>query len=98
MATSQSTTWKVALAADLRWRFWDDQFVVYCPASGDTHLLNPVAGETLLCLQQAPADLAEVTRRVAARLEFDPDGQLLAQLERFLGELENFGLIEAVPS
>ena len=97
MATNQPTTWKVALAADLRWRFWDGQFVVYSPASGDTHLLNPVAGETLLCLQQAPGDLAEVTRRVAARLKLDPDDQLPERLQGFLVELENFGLIEAVP-
>ena len=98
MATSQSTTWKVAEAADLRWRFWDDQFVVYSPASGDTHLLNPVAGETLRCLQQAPANLPELIRRVAPRLELDPNEQLLERLGSFLGELENFGLIEAVPS
>lgn len=98
MATRQSITWKVVEAADLRWRFWDDQFVVYSPASGDTHLLNPVAGEILRCLEQAPANLPELVRRVASRLKLDANKQLLEQIGSFLGELENFGLIEAVPS
>jgi len=98
MAAPGQTTWKVIDACEFRWRIWDNQFVVYNPASGDTHLLNQVAGEALRCLQEAPADAAELTRRVAVRTDIQVDAQLLAKINDFLDELAELGLIELVPS
>ena len=87
--------WKVIDPCDFRWRFWDGQHVVYNPASGDTHLLNPVAGATLQSIQQSSADVSELARRVASRLELPADGQLLEQVEKLVSELNELGLIES---
>ena len=87
--------WKVIDPCDFRWRFWDGQHVVYNPASGDTHLLNPVAGEALQSIQQSPADVLELVSRVASRLELPSDRQLLEQVEKLVNELNKLGLIES---
>ena len=45
--TASPTRWKVHANSDLRWRSWQDDSVLYHGASGDTHLLDPVAAEAL---------------------------------------------------
>ena len=96
MAASHQTLWTIARESDLRWRVWDDQVVVFNAASGDTHLLNLVAGEALRCLQE-PADAAQLAQRVAAAVNVSPDGDFLEQIADLLEELAELGLIEAVP-
>lgn len=98
MAASGRTTWQVVDAAELSWRFWDDQFIVFNPASGDTHLLNPLAGEALQRLQQGPADVPELARHAASNLGLAPDELLSQEIETLLDELDELGLVESVQS
>jgi len=94
----RDTIWQLTLG-DLQWRGWDDQWVVYHAASGDTHLVDLMGGEVLRALQQAPMDTATVVAQVAASLGV-PAGQneaLREQVERLLQKLEELGLVEAVP-
>jgi PqqD family protein of HPr-rel-A system len=97
MAADRSTVWRRTETQDLPRRWWEDQLVVYHPGSGDTHLLNLVAGEVLESLQQSPANVVELTDRVALRLDRQPDEPLLAQIEQLLHELDELGLVEVVP-
>jgi len=96
MASRHQTLWIIARPCDLRWRAWDDQLLVFDAASGDTHLLNRVAGEALRCLEQ-PADAARLAQRVAASVGVSPDGGFLDQMADLLDELAELGLICAVP-
>ncbi len=95
-AEDRSTKWNVIEPCDFHWRSWDGQHVVYNPASGDTHLLNPIAGQSLQILQQSPADVAELAERVASRLNVPSDRQLVEQVEELVVELNKLGLIESV--
>jgi PqqD family protein of HPr-rel-A system len=94
----RDTIWHLA-AHDLQWRGWDDQWIVYHAASGDTHLLSLVAGEVLQALQQTPSSVATLAEQVAASLKVSAgqEEELFEQVERLLQELESLGLVEAVP-
>lgn len=54
--------WHVAPTAGLLWTTWGDECVVYHGASGDTHLLNPIAADILRRLQSSPASVQDVER------------------------------------
>jgi PqqD family protein of HPr-rel-A system len=96
MSAHANKIWKVVDVGRLRWRFWDGESVVFHPASGDTHLLNPVAAEALHVLQQGPLDAGALARSVASRLDLEADGELAEKVGRLLDELGQLGLIEPV--
>jgi len=50
--------WQIADNAQLKFRFWDDECVLYHGASGDTHRLPELVGRLLQQLLQAPATTA----------------------------------------
>jgi PqqD family protein of HPr-rel-A system len=91
--------WTVDGPDPLRWRLWDGQYLVYHGGSGDTHVLDVVAGEALRAVQeQAGIDAATVARQVAAVLDLPADGDLTAQMARLLDDLWQRGLIEPMMS
>ena len=96
MSSNKATRWKVNSEFPLRWRSWDDEFVVYNSGSGDTHLLDPVAAEALQSLEQESADLSELVDRVSGSMEIEPDTEFSAYLEQLLSDLYKLGLIERV--
>ena len=75
-------------------RDWNGDFAVYNPLSGHTHILDLVAGEVLLLLQQRPQSDAELRERVAALLEMPSDEALATRVDRILEHLDEIGLIE----
>lgn len=74
--------WRLMAGQTLRYRCWDDEYVLYNDLSGDTHLLGPDAVLILQTLQQRPATLPQL----AAALALDDEesrqvlGDILAQL------------------
>lgn len=87
---------RLAPDAKLLWRRWDDEFVVFNDASGDTHLLETVSGTLLQRIAEGPVDqetlcgLAAKTLGVAAE-EVDPDS-----VERVVDELRRLGLVDRI--
>lgn len=77
-------------------RRWDDDYLVYHPGSGDTHLLD--AGHYLLLAQvdPEPASAAEIAGRLAVQLELPEDGDFTGQVETLLSDLYGLGLVEKV--
>jgi PqqD family protein of HPr-rel-A system len=78
----------------LRWRCWEDEYVLFHAGSGDTHLLDRTAGQALVCLRESPAHATELTRRVAAALDLEPDRELQEAMSTLLVRLDRLGLIE----
>jgi PqqD family protein of HPr-rel-A system len=62
--------WHLASAEPVTLRGWDDEYVLFDRASGDTHQLTWLAAELLLQLEQGPAD---TDRLVNHFLAADPD-------------------------
>ena len=78
------------------WRCWDGEYVVFNPASGQTHILDIASGELLLGLMERPTGRADLCARLGAFLEVDNGADLEAAVSRILGSLEDLGLIEPV--
>jgi PqqD family protein of HPr-rel-A system len=87
--------WRALATSELHWRTWGDEVVAYHAASGDTHVLNPAAAAALRAMQQEPRDRDALCHIVGDLLQTDPaDEQLVAIVERMLGDLDELGLIE----
>jgi PqqD family protein of HPr-rel-A system len=89
--TQAAKRWK---CAELVWMSWDNQFVAFNLASGDTHLLTPVAARVLKMLEQQPLDLDGLSQQLASTARITPDEQLLQQTNTLLDNLDQLGLIE----
>jgi PqqD family protein of HPr-rel-A system len=80
-------------AANLLTKLWDGELVVFNLDSGNTHLLTPVAGQTLKVLIQGPADVQELSRRLAAQVELESDPELHRSIAVVIQQFEALGLI-----
>jgi PqqD family protein of HPr-rel-A system len=98
MSATEPIAWKLVEPSELHWRHWDDQFVVYNAASGDTHVLQQPAGEILRLIERSPAESSRLTAELASLLDLPADEDLSLQVERLLQELSELNLIEAVRS
>lgn len=88
--------WQLLPGSDLRWRCWGVEFLVYQPASMDTHLLNPFAAEALLYISRHHATIAQTAEHVASLLELQADAELHRKMEQCFERFHEVGLIEPV--
>ena len=77
-------------------KFWEDGVVVYNLDSGNTHLLNPIAGRALKCLAESPADVTGLARELAAQAGLEPDDELHENVTNLVKHLDSLGLIEPI--
>ena len=57
MTESVVRRWIVPAPETVRWREWDDEYVVYSNARCTTHLLSPASGSIFLALLRSPHSL-----------------------------------------
>ncbi len=74
---------------------WPDGEVVYNLASGNTHLISPLASKILNHLSQRPTDSIEISRLLAAENDIELADDLITSVETLLANLESLGLIES---
>ncbi|MHB9102522.1 MAG: HPr-rel-A system PqqD family peptide chaperone [Sulfuricella sp.] len=86
--------WQVAAENELLFRSWEDEFVVYNGATGDTHLFGLVAAQVMLKLQQTPADAVNLAEWVAPLLQIEPDDEFVFVIEQILKDFDSLGIIE----
>jgi PqqD family protein of HPr-rel-A system len=89
--------WRVEGGAHrLLFRSWESEAAVVCydTLSGDTHLLNLIAAQALICLQQeSPIQLDALVDRVAASLDIDVDDELVHFIEDTLSDFSRRGVL-----
>ena len=86
--------WQVADENEFLFRSWDDEFVVYNGATGDTHLLGLVAAQVMLKLQQTPTDAVSLAEWVAPLQQIEPDDEFVLFIEQILTDFDSLGIIE----
>ena len=72
--------------------------IAYNPLSGDTHILDIVAGEVLRAVMENPVQGRVLARHIAAFLEVPDDLTTAANVSEILHRLDELGLIEPVPA
>lgn len=90
-------TWRTTSAAPFPVRYWDGDCVAYNPLSGDTHILDIVAGEVLRVITENPVAGPALSSRVAAFLDVPDDANTAVSVGRILHRLDELGLIEPLP-
>ena len=76
------------------WREWEGELVVFNDLTGNTHLLNPLAGLVLRRLAESDVarSVAELTESIGQREAIEPDSALVEAIEAVLIDFERFGL------
>lgn len=93
------TQWRFVDPQRLLFRAWDDDTNVVCydDASGDTHLLSPLAAAILSHLQrESVLRLDAVVNHVAASLDVEADETLVLAIEEILSEFTERGVLAQI--
>jgi PqqD family protein of HPr-rel-A system len=87
-------TWKMPDHAALHWEEWGEQYAVFDACSGETHLLNTVAGLALQELCSKAVSVTELCEELAGSLGLACNEQFVQQIEELLVQFHYLGLIE----
>lgn len=86
--------WLLSSRFPLHIRHWDDDYLVFHPGSGDTHLLDATRYLLLRLLGLTPCCGEDVARRLATELQLDADPDFVSEIKSMLSDLYGLGLIE----
>jgi PqqD family protein of HPr-rel-A system len=87
--------WQLAHPGDTAVLRFDDEALVFNPATWETHLLNDSASIVLDALAAGPQTLAEIVGYVVAAGEVALPEGFADQVGELLGQLESLGLVTA---
>lgn len=88
--------WQAIDGRRLLWEQFDDEYFVFNPASGHTHVLNALGAATLQLLSTEPSSTAQLLASLQAQLGEDGGEPLRQALQEHLRQLVAIGLAEAV--
>jgi len=80
--------------ASLRWRRWNDEWVVFDIGSGQTHQMDTLTAATLMIVEAAPARMSDLLSKISEDFSVPSDSMLSNVLSSILTRLEITGLIE----
>ena len=97
-SSARRTRWSITRGAPLVWKSWDDdEYVVYSPASGDSHLINRFTAEVLRQLEHSDLELPDLSSTVARSLGIELDPKTETYIARLVAYLDRIGLVEPAP-
>lgn len=90
----ESTSWQVPRSNALLWRQWNGNFVVFNPASGDTHFLNALAGAILQLLESDALTLEQIVSHLQDVSDEPLGDELVDEIHHLVAKFDTVGLIE----
>ncbi len=87
-----NSIWRIA--DSLHWHSWGDEYIVYHPLSGDTHLLGKAAVHLLLALQQTTTDTLSLSKSLASMMGVRTSSEFMLEMNKILADLNKLALIE----
>ncbi len=93
MSATGQQVWRLPAGAQLLWRSWDDEVVVYNVASQQTHLLDAFSAAALREIEAAPKTPDQLRARLGDALDAD-HGELAARLAEICAKFLELGLAE----
>jgi len=88
--------WRTRNFSSLLVENWGGEFTVFQPESGKTHFLNEMGLQMLVMLDQSPATLEVLCRKLSEYFTLQPDAQFPGQIARTLQRYEALGLVARV--
>jgi PqqD family protein of HPr-rel-A system len=92
----RESMWRLARDTPPPVRYWGGDYIVYNTLSGDTHVLDIVAGEALRAIIAGPIASSAICERIASLLEVSSDQRVATNVDAILALLDELGLIEPV--
>jgi PqqD family protein of HPr-rel-A system len=94
--TTQPCSWRLRPAQQVRYRQWDDEFVVFNDLSGACHLIDSGGFAVLELLQGRPEGMAAAAMVAQLKPQFDDPEQIdLGTVALILANLSACELVEA---
>jgi len=91
---ASGSRWQLTAPGELRWVQWGDEWLLYHGASGDTHLLEPLAAEVLQALKRAPSTAAGLIEDLARDGDAETRRRLSDYIDSLCATLARLGVIE----
>jgi PqqD family protein of HPr-rel-A system len=88
--------WQTINCSILKAHCWNDEYVVYNPLSGDTHILDKHAADMLSALQSSSSDVLSLAHRLSGKWCCDIDAVLLEEIEAALFDMHALSLVEPI--
>ena len=87
--------WSINPACRLHWRHWDDRYLLFNAASGQTHLLTEMGANVLFALQERALTNTDLEAAIATPDSVSQaDETFRQQLVATLEEMYSLGLIK----
>jgi len=92
----QQPSWGLNPNCVLHWRSWEEGYILFNAASGQTHFLNELGAAILKLFEQgaAPLDIYEIFEKLAASFDLIIDTPMQSYIGNLLVDLDGLGLIE----
>jgi len=88
--------WRAVASSSDCVRLWGDEYVVYNPQSGNTHLLGLAAGQILQRLQDAPLELRDLVSLLESDWRQVGGPELMQEVASLLEDMHALALVERV--
>ena len=89
---SHCTCWSTESLFCRQWII--EETVVYNVASGNTHVIGPVAAQILRRLEQRPSTASQLAENIAFEFNVESDQEVVEHVERLVSNLEELGLVK----
>ncbi|PRC90943.1 HPr-rel-A system PqqD family peptide chaperone [Solimicrobium silvestre] len=86
--------WRTVTTTANNLRIWGDEYVVYNPQSGSTHLLGLAAGQILQKLEISPLDVSSLASLLGAEWQQEAEPDFVQSVQNLLTDLQALALIE----
>ena len=88
--------WRSLGEEPLRFRFWDGDYIVYSPFSGQTHRLDITAGYLIELVNDGPKNTEILHKNLSEYLDEQNNDVFRNSIDVVLENLDELGLIENV--
>lgn len=80
--------------ADIRFRFWDDECVIYNQLTGETHLIDGMGVEIFQLISEKKATKAQLLQTIQSVFELETDFDMEGLLDNLIQEYQKLDLLE----
>ena len=86
--------WKINPDCQFYWRHWEEEYILFNAASGQTHYLNSLGADILHLLQEKTLHSDELNQKISEKYDLQLDHETRQYITGVLASMDELGLIE----